>query len=140
MSRAVATLYPERIAASLDVVGISDFVTFPERIEGYRRDLRGARCGDERDPQMRAFLQSISPLNRADRIAKPLLVVQGKNAPRVPVAEAEQIVATLKKTNTPVWYLLANDEGHGFAKKSNADFQFYSTIEFMRKFLFNNWN
>jgi dipeptidyl aminopeptidase/acylaminoacyl peptidase len=135
MSLAVATIYPEKIAASIDVVGISNFVTFLERTESYRRDLRRVEYGDERDPDMRAHLQKISPLNRADKIAKPLFVVQGKNDPRVPFTEAEQIVATLKKSNTPVWYLLANDEGHGFAKKSNADFQFYSTIEFMRKFL-----
>ena len=77
-------------------------------------------------------------MSSADKIAKPLFVVQGKNDPRVPVTEAEQIVATLKKSNTPVWYLLANDEGHGFAKKSNADFQFYSTIEFMQKYLLKN--
>ncbi|MEY4729704.1 MAG: hypothetical protein RL020_862, partial [Pseudomonadota bacterium] len=135
MSLAVATLYPEKIAASIDVVGISNFVTFLERTESYRRDLRRVEYGDERDPDMRAHLEKISPLNRADKIVKPLFVVQGKNDPRVPVTEAEQIVATLKKSNTPVWYLLANDEGHGFAKKSNVDFQFYSTIEFMRKYL-----
>ncbi len=138
MSLAVATLYPEKIAASIDVVGISNFVTFLERTESYRRDLRRVEYGDERDPDMRAHLQKISPLNRADKIVKPLFVVQGKNDPRVPVTEAEQIVATLKKSNTPVWYLLANDEGHGFAKKSNVDFQFYSTIEFMRKYLLKN--
>jgi dipeptidyl aminopeptidase/acylaminoacyl peptidase len=135
MSLAVATLYPEKIAASIDVVGISNFVTFLERTESYRRDLRRVEYGDERDPDMRAHLQKISPLNRADKIVKPLFVVQGKNDPRVPVTEAEQIVATLKKSNTPVWYLLANDEGHGFAKKPNVDFQFYSTIEFMQKYL-----
>ncbi len=138
MSLAVATLYPEKIAASIDVVGISNFVTFLERTESYRRDLRRVEYGDERDPDMRAHLQNISPLNRADKIVKPLFVVQGKNDPRVPVTEAEQIVATLKKSNTPVWYLLANDEGHGFAKKSNVDFQFYSTIEFMHKYLLKN--
>jgi dipeptidyl aminopeptidase/acylaminoacyl peptidase len=135
MSLAVATLYPEKIAASIDVVGISNFVTFLERTESYRRDLRRVEYGDERDPDMRAHLQKISPLNRADKITKPLFVVQGKNDPRVPFTEAEQIVATLKKSNTPVWYLLANDEGHGFAKKSNADFQFYSTIQFMQQFI-----
>ncbi|MGB8600070.1 MAG: S9 family peptidase, partial [Burkholderiales bacterium] len=138
MSLAVATLYPEKIAASIDVVGISNFVTFLERTESYRRDLRRVEYGDERDPDMRAHLEKISPLNRANKIVKPLLVVQGKNDPRVPVTEAEQIVATLKKSNTPVWYLLANDEGHGFAKKPNVDFQFYSTIEFMQKYLQKN--
>jgi len=138
MSLAVSTLYPERIAASIDVVGISNFVTFLENTESYRRDLRRVEYGDERDPEMRKFLESISPLNRAAQIKKPLFVVQGKNDPRVPYTEAEQIVATLKKGGTPVWYMVAADEGHGFAKKANADYQFYATIEFMRRYLLDN--
>jgi dipeptidyl aminopeptidase/acylaminoacyl peptidase len=135
MSLAVASLYAEQIAGAIDIVGISNFVTFLERTESYRRDLRRAEYGDERDPDMRRFLESISPLNRADRILKPLFVVQGKNDPRVPVTEAEQMVANLKGRGTPVWYMVAADEGHGFAKKANADYQFFATIEFIRKYL-----
>ncbi len=135
MSLAIATLYSDRIAASIDVVGISNFVTFLENTESYRRDLRRVEYGDERDPEMRKFLETISPLNRAAQIKKPLFVVQGKNDPRVPYTEAEQIVATLKKGGTPVWYMVAADEGHGFAKKANSDYQFYATIEFMRRYL-----
>ena len=84
---------------------------------------------------MRAFLQEISPLNRAEKMTKPMFIVQGKNDPRVPYTEAEQIVATLKKQNTPYWYMLADNEGHGFAKKANSDYLFYSSINFMRKYL-----
>jgi len=135
MSLAVATLYADRIASSVSVVGISNFVTFLERTESYRRDLRRVEYGDERDPSMRAFLESISPLNRADRIAKPLFVVQGRNDPRVPYTEAEQIVANLKARNMPVWFMMAADEGHGFVKKPNADYQFYATVEFARRTL-----
>ena len=135
MVLAVSTLYPDQIAGAIDTVGISNFVTFLERTESYRRDLRRVEYGDERDPEMRKFLETISPLNRADRITKPLFVVQGKNDPRVPFTEAEQIVASLKKRDTPVWYMLANDEGHGFAKKANSDYLFYSQIAFMRKYL-----
>jgi len=135
MSLAVSTLYSDRIAASIDVVGISNFVTFLENTESYRRDLRRVEYGDERDPEMRKFLEGIAPLNRAAQIQKPLFVVQGKNDPRVPFTEAEQIVATLKKGGTPVWYMVAADEGHGFAKKANADYQFYATTEFMRRYL-----
>jgi dipeptidyl aminopeptidase/acylaminoacyl peptidase len=135
MSLAVATIYAEKIAASIDVVGISNFVTFLERTESYRRDLRRAEYGDERDPDMRKFMEEISPLNRADRIKKPLFVVQGKNDPRVPYQEADQIVATVKKSATPVWYMVANDEGHGFAKKANADYQFFTTINFLNQYL-----
>ena len=88
--------------------------------------------GDERDPAMRAFLESIAPVNNAEKITKPLMVVQGLNDPRVPYTEAEQIVATLKKRGTPAWFILAKDEGHGFSKKPNADYQFYATVEFAR--------
>jgi len=135
MSLAVATLYPERIAAAIDVVGISNFVTFLERTESYRRDLRRVEYGDERDPDMRKWMEEIAPLNRANRIKKPLFVVQGKNDPRVPWQEADQIVASAKKNGAQVWYMMANDEGHGFAKKANADYQFYSTITFLKQTL-----
>jgi dipeptidyl aminopeptidase/acylaminoacyl peptidase len=135
MSLAVSTNYSDRIRAAINIVGISNFVTFLERTESYRRDLRRVEYGDERDPKMREFLLRISPLNNTDRIKNPLFVVHGKNDPRVPVTEAEQIVATLRKTGTPVWYLMAKDEGHGFAKKPNADFQFYATVMFIKAHL-----
>jgi dipeptidyl aminopeptidase/acylaminoacyl peptidase len=135
MALAASVRYAHRIAGAVSVVGISNFVTFLERTETYRRDLRRVEYGDERDPAMREFLESISPLAHAARIAKPLFVVQGKNDPRVPWTESEQIVATLKKNGTPAWYLLANDEGHGFRKKANADFQFNATVEFIRRTL-----
>jgi dipeptidyl aminopeptidase/acylaminoacyl peptidase len=138
MTLAVAVLYNDRIRCSLDVVGISNLVTFLERTESYRRDLRRVEYGDERDPKMRAFLEKIAPLNQAGKITKPLFVVQGKNDPRVPLSESVQIVETLRKNKTPVWYLMAEDEGHGFAKKKNADFQFYATILFVRDYLLND--
>lgn len=137
MTLAVSTNYPDKIRCSLDVVGVSNFVTFLEKTESYRRDLRRVEYGDERDPEMRKFLESIAPVNKADKITKPLFIVQGKNDPRVPLNEAEQIKETVKKNATPVWYLMAKDEGHGFRKKANADFQFYATVLFMRNFLLN---
>jgi dipeptidyl aminopeptidase/acylaminoacyl peptidase len=135
MTFACSVHFAERIASSVAVVGISNFVTFLERTESYRRDLRRVEYGDERDPAMRAFLESISPLNSVAKITKPLFVVAGLNDPRVPYTEAEQIVATLKKQHTPVWFLMARDEGHGFAKKPNADYQFYATVEFAKQTL-----
>jgi dipeptidyl aminopeptidase/acylaminoacyl peptidase len=135
MTLAVATRYNDRIRCSLDVVGISHLVTFLERTEGYRRDLRRVEYGDERDPKMRFFLDKIAPLNHAADIKKPLFVVQGKNDPRVPLSESEQMIRTVRENKTPVWYLMAKDEGHGFAKKKNADFQFYATILFVQSFL-----
>ena len=137
MTLAVATHYDAKIRCSLDVVGISNFVTFLQNTESYRRDLRRVEYGDERDPAMKQHLLKISPATNAHKITKPLFVVQGKNDPRVPYTESEQMVATVKKNSGPVWYLLANDEGHGFAKKKNQDFQFYATIAFIREHLLN---
>ncbi len=135
MTLACATLYADRIACALAEVGMSNLVTFLENTQEYRRDLRRAEYGDERDPEMRAFLEIIAPLNLAHLITKPLFVVQGANDPRVPLSEAEQMVRTVRKNGTPVWYLMAKDEGHGFAKKPNQDFRFYATVLFMREFL-----
>ncbi|GAP35623.1 S9 family peptidase [Piscinibacter sakaiensis] len=135
MSLAVSVHYADRIASAIDIVGISNFVTFLNNTESYRRDLRRVEYGDERDPAMRAFLERISPLTQAHRIRKPLFVVQGRNDPRVPYTEAEQIVAKLRENRVPVWYLRAENEGHGFARKENADFQFHATVQFLRETL-----
>ena len=135
MTLAVATMYNDRIACALDVVGISNFVTFLQNTGSYRRDLRRVEYGDERDPAMREFFERTAPLNNAAQITKPLFVVQGANDPRVPRTESEQMVARIKQNGGPVWYLVGKDEGHGFRKKSNIDFQFYSTVMFMRRFL-----
>ena len=132
MTLASSVLLADRIAGGISTVGISNFVTFLERTESYRRDLRRVEYGDERDPEMRAFLEGISPLNHAAKITKPLFVVQGYNDPRVPYTEAEQIVATLKQAGIPVWFLMAKDEGHGFAKKDNTDFLLAATVEFTK--------
>ncbi len=91
--------------------------------------------GDERDPKMREFLEKIAPMNNVEKIKKPIMVVAGKNDPRVPISESEQIVAGLKKQGTPVWYVMAKDEGHGFQKKASQDFQFYATVEFLQDYL-----
>ncbi len=135
MTLAVSTFYSDRIRCSIDVVGMSNLVTFLEHTEGYRRNLRRVEYGDERDPKMREFLERIAPMNNIEKIKKPMMVVAGKNDPRVPVTESEQIVAALKKQGTPVWYVMAIDEGHGFQKKSNQDYEFYADVEFLEEFL-----
>jgi len=114
--------FGDRLRGGVDVVGISNFVTFLENTEEYRQDLRRAEYGDERDPEMRAFLEKISPANSASEITKPLFIVQGANDPRVPASEAEQILAAVRANGGEPWYLLAKDEGHGFRKKSNRDY------------------
>lgn len=134
---AVATHYGDKFRCAVDVVGMSNLVTFLERTESYRRDLRRVEYGDEREPKMREYLERIAPMNNLDKLVKPLFVIQGKNDPRVPAFESEQIVAALKKRNTPVWYLAASDEGHGFSKKKNQDYQFFATVQFIKAFLLN---
>ena len=135
MTLACAASFADRIRCALDVVGISDFRTFLRNTEGYRRDLRRVEYGDERLPDVAAFFERIAPVNNAARITKPLFVVQGANDPRVPASEAEQMVAKVRANGGPVWYLNARDEGHGFRKKPNADFQFYATVMFIREHL-----
>lgn len=132
---ASAVHYSDRLRAGVDVVGISNFVTFLENTEEYRRDFRRLEYGDERDPATRAFLQSISPLNNVDRIATPLLVVQGRNDPRVPASESEQIVRALRDRDQPVWYIEALNEGHGYDRKENRDIYEQATILFLQRYL-----
>jgi dipeptidyl aminopeptidase/acylaminoacyl peptidase len=135
MVLAVSTNYPERIVGAIDVVGISHFGTFLQNTESYRRDLRRVEYGDERVPEIAALFERISPLRNAAKIEKPLFVVQGANDPRVPRSESAQMVATVRQVGTPVWYLVGLDEGHGFRKKENADYQFYAMVEFIQRYL-----
>ena len=135
MVLASAVHFSDRLKAAVDVVGISNFVTFLENTQDYRRDLRRNEYGDERDPEMRAFLQSISPLTNTDRISIPMLVIQGQNDPRVPASEAEQIVAALRGRDIPVWYMYALNEGHGFSRKENRDVQQQVVMMFLDRYL-----
>ncbi|MCO1334848.1 prolyl oligopeptidase family serine peptidase [Microbulbifer sp. OS29] len=121
MVLASSVYYSDRLKAAVDIVGISNFVTFLTNTKSYRRDLRRVEYGDERDPQMRAFLEKISPNNHVEKIQVPMFVVQGQNDPRVPVTEAEQIVAALRKNGNQVWYMNALNGGHGYRKKENND-------------------
>ena len=135
MVLASAVHYSDRLDAAVDIVGISNFVTFLENTQDYRRDLRRVEYGDERDPEMRAHLQEISPLNNVAEIDVPLFVVQGENDPRVPVTEAEQIVAALREQGSPVWYMNALNEGHGYRRKENRDLFQEATILFLETYL-----
>ena len=133
MSLASLVHFSDRLRGGIDVVGISNFVTFLESTSAYRRDLRRVEYGDERLPRMRAYLQRVSPLTNAARIAKPLLVVQGLNDPRVPANESQQMVAKIRARGGEVWYLAAKDEGHGFRKKQNRDFYQKTIVTFLEK-------
>lgn len=125
--------YGDRLRAAMESVGISNFVTFLKNTQPYRKDLRRVEYGDERDESMREFLESISPLNHVEKIDTPMLISQGLNDPRVPASESEQIVAALRERDVPVWYVLAEDEGHGFRKKDNRDYLAAAAAMFLRE-------
>jgi dipeptidyl aminopeptidase/acylaminoacyl peptidase len=117
MVLAALTEYPDLWTAGVDIVGIANLVTFLENTGSYRRALRESEYGSlERD---REFLESISPIHKAGNIEAPLMVIHGKNDPRVPVGEAEQIVEKVRENGGTVEYLLYEDEGHGLAKLKN---------------------
>ncbi len=132
MTLAVATRYSDQIACSVNLYGLSNLRTFLENTQGYRRDLRRVEYGDEREPDIRAWMDRTAPMALVRNVRKPMLVQQGVNDPRVPKSESDQIVASRKEVGTPTWYLVFDDEGHGFRKKSNADIAFYTVIMFAK--------
>ncbi len=125
--------FGSRIRAGIDMVGISSFITFLENTSEYRRDLRRAEYGDERVPAMRELLERISPVAQVGRIESALFVAHGSNDPRVPAAEAEQIVRAVRANGHDVWYMLARNEGHGFQKKENRDQFFELSVQFLER-------
>ena len=137
MCYAAATHYADKLRANLCTVAISNFVTFLENTQEYRRDLRRVEYGDERVPDQRKKLMEISPLTRVADIRKPLFVVTGANDPRVPSSEADQIVAAVRKNGGTAWHLVGTNEGHGFAKKENADYNFWASLLFWKQYLMN---
>ena len=129
MTLAALTEYPGLWAAGVDIVGIANFVTFLENTGSWRRSLREAEYGSLKDD--RAFLESISPINNADRIEAPLFVLHGANDPRVPVGEAEQIAEAVAATDTPVETLIFEDEGHGISKRNNRIEAYSAIVDFL---------
>lgn len=135
MVLATLTEYRERLVAGASMVGMSNLVTFLEQTSDYRRDLRRAEYGDERDPEMRTFLSSISPLHRADEIRSALLVAHGESDPRVPLAEAESVVRAVRNAGLDTWFFVARGEGHSFRKRRNRDAFYYTLAEFFERYL-----
>ena len=133
MALAALINYGERLRGGIDLVGISNFVTFLRNTAPYRRDWRRTEYGDERDPAMREFLERISPLTNVSRIRRPLLVVAGQRDPRVPASESEQLVWGVRANGGEVWYLLGRDEGHGFSKKQDRDAYLLTAASFLQK-------
>ena len=129
------TTYPHLWAAAVDIVGIANFVTFLENTGPWRRKLRESEYGSlEND---RDFLESISPINHVNDITTPLFVIHGANDPRVPVGEAEQIVAALRARNVPVEYMRFEDEGHGLIKRANRLVAYPAAARFLDKYMGN---
>ena len=127
--------YNDRIRCAFAGFPISNIVTQLENIEASRRDTRRPEYGDERDPDVRAFLLKVAPVNNADRIRKPLFLAHGQNDPRVPVTESEQMAAAVRKNGTPLWFIVAKDEGHGFARQANGAFLMHAWAFFMEQYL-----
>lgn len=135
MSLAALTRYNDRLAGAVDIAGISNFVSFLENPHGHRRDLRRAEYGDERDVEMRALFERISPLANIARVSRPILVVHGANDPRVPVSEADRVVAAVRERGGEAWYLRAANEGHGFARRENQAAQREAEALFFQRVL-----
>jgi dipeptidyl aminopeptidase/acylaminoacyl peptidase len=135
MVLASMTHYNARLAGGVNIVGISNFVSFLQNTSGYRRDLRRAEYGDERDPQMRAVFDGISPLNNISRVSKPMFVVHGYNDPRVPISEAEQVYAAVRRNGGEAWLMIAMNEGHGFSRRENQEAQREAETLFFRRVL-----
>lgn len=133
MCYAGAIRYGNRFRGANCVVAISNFVTFLENTQSYRRDLRRVEYGNERNPAQRAKLLAISPMTRSRELAIPLMVVTGGNDPRVPASEADQMVQAVRANGRTAWHLLAKDEGHGFSKKVNQDYQFWTSLMFWQQ-------
>jgi dipeptidyl aminopeptidase/acylaminoacyl peptidase len=137
MCYAAAVQYKDKLRSTNCIVAISNFVTFLENTQSYRRDLRRVEYGDERVPEQRAKLLEISPLTRVAEITKPMFVVTGGNDPRVPSSEADQIVKAIRAKGGTAWHLLGKNEGHGFAKKENVDYNFWTSLMFWKQTLLN---
>lgn len=135
MCYAASTHYSDRLRSASCYVGITNFVTFLENTQSYRRDLRRPEYGDERDPKQRAKLMEISPLTSISKITIPVFIAVGGNDPRVPASEGEQIAKALRAQGNPAWFLNATNEGHGFHKKENEEYYFQASVEFWKRTL-----
>lgn len=135
MALASMIQYSDKLRAGIDLYGISNYITFLENTAPYRRELRRVEYGDERDPVMRKFLKDISPVTNASHIKCPLLIIQGANDPRVPAKESQQIADAVRRNKGTVWFLMYGNEGHGFRRKENKDYQESVIALFLKKFL-----
>lgn len=137
MTYRTAIAYNKKIRCAVEAFGISDMFSYKKHVDTAYREYFSHEFGDENDSGIREYFDSISPLKNANKLTMPIFIVQGKNDPRIPYKESEQMVEAIKKNGGKVWYLLANDEGHGFSKQVNQDYLFYATVEFIKRYLLN---
>ena len=135
MCYASAIRYGARLKGAVCARAISNFVSLLENTESYRRDLRRVEYGDERNPGQRAKLMAISPLTHVTELRIPLVVITGANDPRVKPSESTQMVSAVRANGGQVWHILAANEGHGYLKKENQDYQFLTTLVFWQQTL-----
>jgi dipeptidyl aminopeptidase/acylaminoacyl peptidase len=135
ISLLVACNYSDKIRGAISNWGPSNLVSFLENTTGWRRDLRRAEYGDERDPKIRQELNRVAPRNNIEKLSVPVLIFQGMNDPRVKYTESSDLVQELKSKSKTVWYVLAKNEGHGYTYTDNAIFMTASTMHFLKQFL-----
>jgi dipeptidyl aminopeptidase/acylaminoacyl peptidase len=123
--------YGDRLRGAVDFAGISDFVGLMGTTAPYLQNLQRAEFGDERDVDTRAYLRRISPLTGAEGISRPLLVVHGKNDPRVPMSQSDEFANRLRSHGATVWFLKAMDEGHVFGRQQDLDAYYRTFAEFL---------
>lgn len=135
LALAALVRYGDRLLAGIDISGVSDFESSLKSEPASTIDYWRTEYGDERDPEMLSFLRSISPLRNANAIRKPLLVAHGNYDTRVKIGEAKQIVAAVRRNNTPVWYMRFEGEGHDLKRRENANYLMHAQILFLKQFL-----
>ncbi|HEU4390789.1 MAG TPA: alpha/beta fold hydrolase [Blastocatellia bacterium] len=130
-----ATTYGSRIRGAISISAASNLRTLMETTDKWNQDRWRREYGDERDPKTSRFMEATAPLNHVATLTVPLLLVHGEKDSRIPASESRQLVAAVKKRGTPLWLLLARDEGHAFTSSRTRDFMFFSQVLFLREFL-----
>jgi dipeptidyl aminopeptidase/acylaminoacyl peptidase len=135
MTYAVAAKYGDRVKCAFAGAAISNFVNYLEQTEPVRLPSRRSEYGDERDPAVREFLTKISPITYASKIRVPLFIMHGGKDTRVPLAQAQEMAGAVRANNVPVWLVVFEDEGHGWANPTHNDFQLFSSVKFVQEYL-----
>jgi dipeptidyl aminopeptidase/acylaminoacyl peptidase len=137
LSLEAGIFYNDRIRAVIEGAGITDLVTFLEQTDGPRQENRRREYGDERDPAMREYLKSISPITRVAELKKPTLILQAGKDARVPATQGQELLKALKANNAPVWYLEWTEANHDNLAQLGGDFVLQSWIMFLKTFVLN---